>query len=328
MEDFIDGLLADDDSVEIFAAPPKAAAPEPKAAAPEAKAAAPGAPLGGSPAPPVLIGIRGDMGVGKDTLAAEICREYPAFRTAKFAAKLRAAAALIADIPVERTESAEDKAVDLSRQLRPAVDMFARVQRAIELVTGEPADRCIAAQMYVTLTGFAAARPDKMAIIPLTVGRLLQVLGTECFRTLVGPNVWVKVLFAGCDADGRPPTVIADTRFPNESAAIRARGGVVVLVRRRARQRARVGPRLRARPRRRGARPRDRQRRERRGPHSCLLRGCARSPRGRRGPRLTGQRFRPERRTQLRVYFFAGLYSFSASLAPRKRIQQTWPTRK
>lgn len=227
MEDFVDGLLADDDSVEIFAAPPKAAAPEPKAAAP-----------GAPPAPPVLIGIRGDMGVGKDTLAAEICREYPAFRAAKFAAKLRAAAALIADIPVERTESAEDKAVDLSRQLRPAVDMVARVQRAIELVTGEPADRCIAAQMYATLTGFAAARPDKMAIIPLTVGRLLQVLGTECFRTLVGPNVWVNVLFAGWDADGRPPTVIADTRFPNESAAIRARGGVVVLVRRRGAARA------------------------------------------------------------------------------------------
>ena len=223
MEELIDGLLADDDSVEIFAAPPKAAAvPETKAAVPEAATLV----------PPVLIGIRGDMGAGKDTLAAEICREYPAFRTAKFAAKLRAAAALIADIPVERTESAEDKAVDISAP-RSARDMFARVQQAIELVTGEPADRCIAAQMFATLTGFAAARPDETAVIPLTVGGLLQVLGTECFRTLVGPNVWVNVLFAGWDAGGRPPTVIADTRFPNESAAIRARGGVVVLVRRR-----------------------------------------------------------------------------------------------
>jgi hypothetical protein len=61
------------------------------------------------------------------------------------------------------------------------------------------------------------------------VRELLQRFGTEVGRELLGTDVWVDLAFR--DA---PPsaTVITDVRFPNELAAVRSRGGVVVEVRR------------------------------------------------------------------------------------------------
>ncbi|MGW3336180.1 deoxynucleotide monophosphate kinase family protein [Streptomyces sp. NPDC001009] len=58
----------------------------------------------------------------------------------------------------------------------------------------------------------------------------LQRLGTEAGRGVLGENVWVDALFR--DAETWGPTVITDVRFPNEADAIRARGGLVVAIRR------------------------------------------------------------------------------------------------
>ena len=63
----------------------------------------------------------------------------------------------------------------------------------------------------------------------MTVGRLLQVLGTDCFRVHVGPDVWVDAVFRRQNCREHP-LILADTRFPNESAAVRKNGGVVILV--------------------------------------------------------------------------------------------------
>ena len=54
------------------------------------------------------------------------------------------------------------------------------------------------------------------------------MLGTD----LIGENVWVDAVFDPWRQAGMPPIVIADTRFPNETAAIRRNGGIVVLVQR------------------------------------------------------------------------------------------------
>lgn len=54
----------------------------------------------------------------------------------------------------------------------------------------------------------------------------MQTLGTEWGRELIGPDIWVNSLFVN-----RPKgeyTVIDDVRFPNEVAAIRERGGIVL----------------------------------------------------------------------------------------------------
>lgn len=56
------------------------------------------------------------------------------------------------------------------------------------------------------------------------VRQLLQRLGTEAGRNVLGQNIWVDALF-NAPSDGR--IVVSDVRFPNEAAAIKARGGLV-----------------------------------------------------------------------------------------------------
>jgi hypothetical protein len=67
------------------------------------------------------------------------------------------------------------------------------------------------------------------------VRRLLQRLGTEAGREILGDNIWVDTAFKNAQAD---KIVITDCRFPNEAAAVRERGGLVVRI-----HRPGVGPR-------------------------------------------------------------------------------------
>lgn len=76
---------------------------------------------------------------------------------------------------------------------------------------------------------------------------LIQVLGTECGRDIIHPNIWVNALFA--DYEGKedkskrkyehianyknviyPSWLVTDVRFPNELKAIEDRGGIVIRV--------------------------------------------------------------------------------------------------
>lgn len=63
---------------------------------------------------------------------------------------------------------------------------------------------------------------------------LLQRLGTECGRQLIGDDVWVNAAL-----DNLPPGLyaISDCRFLNEAEAIRKRGGKVIRI-----ERPGVGP--------------------------------------------------------------------------------------
>lgn len=56
------------------------------------------------------------------------------------------------------------------------------------------------------------------------VRRLLQAMGTEVGRNLLGENIWVEALFKNL-----PPGLVAivNVRFPNEYDAVKERGGVV-----------------------------------------------------------------------------------------------------
>jgi hypothetical protein len=62
------------------------------------------------------------------------------------------------------------------------------------------------------------------------VRELLQRLGTEAGRRLLGEDLWVDALFRDYWPDEN--MVISDVRFPNELTAIQLRGGVVLRVRR------------------------------------------------------------------------------------------------
>ena len=82
-------------------------------------------------------------------------------------------------------------------------------------------------------------------IIKLTPRKLLQLLGTDCGREIIHPNIWVNALFADYKSgyveqgvgwveteDDYPNWIITDVRFPNEAKAIKDRGGIVIRVNR------------------------------------------------------------------------------------------------
>jgi hypothetical protein len=89
----------------------------------------------------------------------------------------------------------------------------------------------------------------------LTPRLLMQLLGTECGRNIIHPNIWVNALFAeykgvhyGDDLDPfgtneenlkkvtrveYPNWCITDMRFPNELQAVKDRGGISIRVNKR-----------------------------------------------------------------------------------------------
>lgn len=58
---------------------------------------------------------------------------------------------------------------------------------------------------------------------------VMQTLGTEWGREFIGPNLWVDLAADVLSVRG-PGMVIADCRFPNESAWIRSVGGLLIHV--------------------------------------------------------------------------------------------------
>lgn len=62
------------------------------------------------------------------------------------------------------------------------------------------------------------------------IRELMQRLGTDCGRNLLGDNIWVDSAFSNLDPDGR--YAFADCRFVNEANAIRERGGLVIRIER------------------------------------------------------------------------------------------------
>lgn len=61
------------------------------------------------------------------------------------------------------------------------------------------------------------------------VRRLLQAMGTEVGRDLLGANIWVDALFKNLLGE---KVAITNVRFPNEYDAVQERGGVVWRVQR------------------------------------------------------------------------------------------------
>jgi hypothetical protein len=88
-------------------------------------------------------------------------------------------------------------------------------------------------------------------LVKLTRRKLMQLLGTECGRDIIHPNIWVNALFADYKdvitqvksykeepdsgkayTKGKPKWIITDVRFPNEVEAINRRNGVIIRVNR------------------------------------------------------------------------------------------------
>jgi hypothetical protein len=64
-----------------------------------------------------------------------------------------------------------------------------------------------------------------------TPRRLMQMIGTEWGRDLIGPDVWIRLWRAALDRlPAGQHVAVDDCRFPNESDAIRAAGGFMVRI--------------------------------------------------------------------------------------------------
>lgn len=82
------------------------------------------------------------------------------------------------------------------------------------------------------------------ALCGRTPRQFMQWLGTEFGRQMIGEDVWVNAwrrtvreahmdaIADLCDEDARARIVADDVRFPNEAAAIRAMGGIVIRIER------------------------------------------------------------------------------------------------
>ena len=81
--------------------------------------------------------------------------------------------------------------------------------------------KLVRANDFVTAYGYERAK-----VMQPELRRLLQRLGTEAGRGILGKNVWVDA----CLRNAPERLVISDTRFTNEALAIKARGGIVVRI--------------------------------------------------------------------------------------------------
>lgn len=207
-----------------------------------------------------LIGISGKIGSGKDTVATIIqylvskeIAHFHAYRNAqkaygvnpkytggwevkRFAGKLKEIVALLTGCNVLDLENQEFKNKELGRNWwtykhldtgTPARPKFEYTQRSCSNLTPEE------------LAGLG----DR--ITKPTYRSLLQTIGTESMRNIIGENVWVNALFSAYKGVFRggglteddltedyPSWIIPDTRFPNEADAIKQNGGILIRVNR------------------------------------------------------------------------------------------------
>ena len=64
------------------------------------------------------------------------------------------------------------------------------------------------------------------------VRRLLQVLGTEVGRQILGETVWTDIVMQQIDDSPQQNWVVTDVRFPNEANEIKSRSGFLIRVNR------------------------------------------------------------------------------------------------
>ena len=134
-----------------------------------------------------LIGISGKIGSGKDTVGS-ILQDYSDndYQIKKFADKLKEIACLLIGCTRKQLEDREFKEKELGEEWWQYGLIRENTRKPI-LYPSKKED--IEKQLKV----FNNAR---MYINKLTPRKLLQLLGTECGREIIHPNIWVNALFA------------------------------------------------------------------------------------------------------------------------------------
>lgn len=140
-----------------------------------------------------IIGLMGYAQVGKDTAAATLVAD--GYERIAFADALR----------------------DMLYALNPSVP-FGDLDRMGSIIP----EGWTTVSWLVDHNGWDAAKQNP------EVRRLLQRLGTEAGRQVLGQDIWVRTAMQKAKPGGK--YIITDVRFPNEADAIRAAGGQLVRI--------------------------------------------------------------------------------------------------
>lgn len=93
-----------------------------------------------------------------------------------------------------------------------------KLRQIVNVITGIPVEK-------------TKSQEDKNVFLPewnMTIGNMLQILGTECMRNNLHHNTWVLALFS--EYDKTKNWIITDVRFPNEAQAILNHGGKLIKI--------------------------------------------------------------------------------------------------
>lgn len=161
----------------------------------------------------------------------------------QFADKLKEIVALLLGCPIEQLEDNSFKEKELGEEWRVWYWTYYKMSN-----NNNPEGK-ISAVFYneeqaklASSVGYSILKVFPEAILKsklLTPRLLLQLLGTDCGRIIIHPNIWVnatiadyKAISIGKEGDiiDYPDWIITDVRFPNEIKAIEDKGGIVVRI--------------------------------------------------------------------------------------------------
>lgn len=212
-----------------------------------------------------LIGISGKLQSGKDTVTKiiqwlllnqdkdtkipfdkfDLYKEAVTWKNVKFADKLKDIVCLILGCTREQLEDPKFKESTLGEEW---------VKYELSYTSHDRLSYCNCSNYYEKyfrskekaveyIEGNLEVDQDSIEIskIELTPRLLLQLLGTECGRQIIHPDIWVNSLMNEYNPVDRrtiqdpddsninfPNWIISDVRFPNEAKAVKDRDGILI----------------------------------------------------------------------------------------------------
>ncbi len=172
---------------------------------------------------PMIVGLRGEMGSGKDCFALFLNQFHKDFEICRFSKGLREAACILTGMKLENTWSDKAKATELD--IIFTKDQFVTIVRQMVLFVMAKDDYIW--EVMASKCCLALHQKENDIHIKMTFGTLLQKLGTDFFRNL-DENCFVDYLYRVWNK--KTPLIITDVRFPNEMKFVHERGGIIVLI--------------------------------------------------------------------------------------------------
>ena len=202
----------------------------------------------------MLVGVSGKAQSGKDTVTNiiqwlllnqdrntkipfdrfDLYKEESTWKNVKFADKLKDMICLLLGCTREQLEDPKFKESTLGEEW---VKYELRYTSYSRLSYGNCPDYyekyfCSKEEAIEYIEGDLEVDQDSIEIskIELTPRLLLQLLGTECGRDIIHPNIWVNATMA--DYTEHSNWIISDVRFPNEAKVIKDKGGILIRINR------------------------------------------------------------------------------------------------